>query len=72
MAIKLEEQVNFHGTDWIAIRAYLMEQDDNKVALLLGAKTHDETNELRGAVKFIRHLLSIEKTAKTAVNQRTY
>jgi hypothetical protein len=70
MAIELDKHLNFNGPDWTALRMYLQEQEATKLSLLLGAKTHDDTNELRGAVKFIRHLLAIEKTAKTAVNQR--
>lgn len=67
--IDLDRHVNWNGPEWTAIRMWLNEQDDKKMAMLLGAKTHDDILELRGAVKFIRYLLGVEKAAKSAAGQ---
>lgn len=67
--IDLAKVFNFNSPEWVALKNYLEEQDQNKMALLLGAKTHDDILELRGAVKFIRQLLAIEKAAKSAARQ---
>lgn len=74
MAIDLEKHINFNGSEWHSLREWLAEQDSNKVSMMLGATTEKETNELRGAIKFIRQLLAIESSARlrSADNTRTY
>lgn len=67
--IDLDKYVNWNGPEWAAVRTWLQEQDEQKMAMLLGAKTHDEILELRGAVKFIRYLLGVERAAKSAARQ---
>lgn len=67
--IDLDKHVNWNSSEWTVIRMWLEEQDANKMSMLLGAKTHDEILELRGAVKFIRQLLAVEKAAKSAARQ---
>lgn len=70
MATKLENHVDFNGPQWAALKQWLTEQEATKISQMLGAENTDTMYELRGAVKLIRFLLSVETTArKQAVNQ---
>lgn len=55
--------INFAGSDWTIIKMYLEEQRKAKVGLLIGAKSHDDSNKVRGSLAMIDQLLSLEKAA---------
>lgn len=63
MRTQLSDVFNFRGPDWAALRAYLTEERDRKVSLLLGKADLDETNRLRGAINLIDQLLREEQAA---------
>jgi hypothetical protein len=61
--MRLEDHVNFHGPDWTAIKLYLEQVKENKIGLLIQAKDHDTSNQIRGALSMIQQLLALESAA---------
>lgn len=65
----LFKEVYYDSQDWLKIKSYLEEQKASKVRQLIGSETHDHSNELRGAIKFIDSLLRAEEAARKAATQ---
>lgn len=62
--INVADHINFHGTDWHAIKIYLEQVKENKIGLLVSAEEHDQSNKIRGALSLIQQLLALESAAK--------
>lgn len=69
MLIDPEKSINFGSHEWRIIRAWIEQQRETKIRMLVGTDTHDKSQELRGAIKFIETMLSLEKTALMRANQ---
>lgn len=67
--VKPEEHILFAGRDWVILKAWLLEQKELKINALVRAETHDASNEVRGALKFIQQVLALEPAADRAANQ---
>lgn len=65
----LAAHINIHGQEWQAIKRWLQEQRELEVQKLVRAKTHDESNEYRGAIRKLDQLLNTEKDARMASEQ---
>lgn len=59
-----EKAINFDTYEWKVIRMWLEHQKELKIRLLIGADTHDKSQELRGAVKVIDQMLLLEDRAR--------
>jgi len=62
--INLSDHLNFYGTDWTAIKTYLEQVKENKIGLLVASNSHDQSNQIRGALSLIQQLLALESAAK--------
>lgn len=62
--------INFNGPDWTALKLLLERELDKKMERLVNTKTHEESQEIRGAIKFIQYLLKREDAAKAASTER--
>lgn len=71
MAVDLATTLNYFGSDWAVLKAHLNERRDVKVRQLIGCRDHDESNILRGELKFIESLLVTEEAALRAARGRT-
>lgn len=67
--IRPEEHINFQSSDWNAIKVFLNQAIEKKVALLISAASHDESNKIRGAIGLAKELLALEKAAAQAANR---
>jgi hypothetical protein len=65
----LSAHVSFNGPEWQAIKRWLQEQKESEVNKLIKAKTQDESNEYRGAIRKLDQLLNAEKDAHMASQQ---
>lgn len=63
MSLKPEEHIMFAGRDWVVIKAFLLEQRDTKIGMLVSAVDHDKSNQIRGALAMIQTLLALENAA---------
>ena len=63
--------INFHGAEWAAIKAVLLEKRETKTKLLIQADTHDKSNQLRGSLYVINELLALEDAARKAAMRNT-
>lgn len=61
--------INYNSYEWQLIRGWAEAQKSNKIGMLIGSDSHDKSNELRGAIKFIDQLLSLERLAHQQTNQ---
>ena len=61
--VNLKSRISFHSSEWRNIKEWLQEERQLVVAQLIGAKTHDESQEYRGKIKLIDKLLYQEKDA---------
>lgn len=55
--------INFHSSEWKAIKMYLEKQMSLKLDQLVGAKDQDESQKVRGAIMLIKQLLALEVNA---------
>lgn len=67
--IDLSKTMNFHSADWIRLKTYLTEMHSTKIRQLVGSSDHDQSNVLRGELRFIERLLAAEEAAKKAATQ---
>jgi hypothetical protein len=58
-----ETDINFAGRDWILMKAWLKQTKETKVGLLIGAKTQEQSDKIRGALGLIDQLLALEDAA---------
>lgn len=63
------KDINFGGRDWILIKATLKQLKETKVGLLIGARTQEQSDKIRGALGLIDHLLALEDAAKRPQNE---
>lgn len=63
-------KISPHSSEWAAVREELLNLRSTKVQQLIGAKEHDRSNELRGAIQLIDTLLYAEEAAIKAAHQR--
>lgn len=68
MAVDYKQYIDFHGETWRAIVAWAEESKKSKIGLLIGADSHDKSNQIRGSLLFINELLALEKAATLAAN----
>lgn len=61
--------INFNGPEWTAIKRWLQEQRDLEVQKLIKAKTQEDSNDYRGAIRKLDQLLNSEKDAQMASQQ---
>ena len=57
------QYVEFNSSTWKTIKGWLEEKKKTKTELLIGADTHDKSNQIRGALQFINELLALEQAA---------
>lgn len=57
------EYINFRGADWAVIKLYLEKMLQNKIGLLIGCTSHDDSNTIRGAISAIKQILALESAA---------
>lgn len=67
--IRAEEHIMFEGRDWQVLKAWLNEKYENKVGMLITSTNHDQSNEIRGALKMIKEILQLEHAAKLAAKR---
>lgn len=70
--IAVEKYINFGGSEWTALRMWLKEKQEQKIALLISSDNADVSNKLRGSIGFIRELLAVEDAASKAANKESY
>ncbi len=56
--------IGTNGPEWAAIKRWLEDQHKELTRKLINANAHDQSNELRGAIKLIEKLLLAEEAAK--------
>lgn len=64
----LKARISLYGPDWQAIKDWLEIEREHLVSKIIKAKTHDEAQEHRGAIKVIDKLLNVEKDAAIAAS----
>lgn len=69
-SIKLHAHIPVGGSEWAALKMWAERERSILVQKLVQAKTHDQSNELRGAIKFIDSLLAVEKDAAIAASRQ--
>ena len=67
-AVNLKARVSLHGPDWLAIKEWLQNERNIAISKLTHAKTHEESQEHRGAIDLIDKLLRVEKDAAIAAS----
>jgi hypothetical protein len=60
----LTKHLDFHSNTWVTLKAHLVAEEQKKIALLIGTDSQDKSNELKGAIRFIRTLLKAEEDAR--------
>ena len=58
-----EKYINFSSKDWRVLREYLQSQRESIVDRLCGEITNDEANRLRGELRQVKAILSLEEQA---------
>lgn len=53
--------IQWEGATWKSLKLYLEDQRQKKIGLLIGAETHDRSNQIRGAIQVIDQLLALDK-----------
>lgn len=64
----LKARVSLHGPDWLAVKDWLEIEREHLVSKLVTAKTQDESQEHRGAIRLIDKLLFVEKDAEISAS----
>lgn len=62
--------INFHSSDWAAIKAFLLAKKEIKTSMLIGSTSHDESNQLRGSLSMITEILRLEEAAAKAAQRK--
>lgn len=61
-----QDHIQFEGATWKALKHHLEVTREKKVGMLIGAKDHDTSNLIRGAIAVLDQLLALDKpTANT-------
>lgn len=68
--VNLKAIISMHSPEWAGLKKWALREKELLVQKLIKADTYDETNELRGAIKFIDKLLSVEKDAAIAASRQ--
>ena len=55
--------IEFNGPTWKALKMWMEDKKQTKIDLLIGAETHDKSNQIRGSLQFINEILALEKAA---------
>ena len=63
MATPLKGFVNFGSPEWAAVKRYLLEVREQRVARLISPEDERSSDRLRGAINLIDQLLSEETAA---------
>ncbi len=63
MATPLKGFVNFGSHEWAAVKRYLLEVREQRVARLISPEDERSSDRLRGAISLIDQLLSEETAA---------
>lgn len=66
----IPNHINFHSSDWAAIRQLLLDKRDTKIKLLISSSSHDQSNQLRGSLMLITELLGLEEAARNKAANR--
>lgn len=62
----LLKQIDFNSPQWVMLETFMKYERENKVNLLIGAKTEDNSDQLRGAIQYIDSLLRLKEAARKA------
>lgn len=63
------KQFNFNTRDWELLEAWLRQERENKVGILIGAATEKDADKVRGAIQYIDSLLGLKRAAILAANE---
>ena len=61
--IKPTDYIDFNGPTWRGIKMWAEDKRNTKVSMLIGADTHDKSNQIRGAIQLLSELLALEQAA---------
>lgn len=64
MQIDPAKLINFNSYEWQVIEKWVTEQEKTKVGLLIASDNHDKSNQIRGALQFIKQLLALKSAAQ--------
>ena len=66
----MKNPINYHGTDWVSVRARLFDKLDNLYQSLADrSKDHSATQVIRGQIAQIKDILGWEKEDEQKINQ---
>lgn len=68
--VNLKAIISMHSQEWAGLKKWALREKELLVQKLIRAESHDKSNELRGAIKFIDQLLSVEKDAAIAASRQ--
>ena len=68
--IKPEEMLSFATHDWKVLKMWLLEQREQKVGLLIGASTQEQSDKYRGSIAMISQILALESAAQVAAQRK--
>lgn len=63
MKIDPAKLINFSSYEWQVIESWLLEQKEAKIGLLIGADSHDKSNQVRGALQMLNQILALKAAA---------
>lgn len=70
--VNLKAIISMHSPEWAGLKKWATRERELLVQKLVKADTHDKSQELRGAIKFIDQLLAVEKDAAIAASRQGY
>lgn len=59
------EELNFSSREWAVLKAWVEQQKESKVKLLINADTQSKSDQIRGALQFITQFLALESAANS-------
>lgn len=68
--VNLKAIISMHSPEWAGLKKWALRERELLIQKIIRAETHDETNELRGAIKFVEQLLAVEKDAAIAASRQ--
>ena len=69
MQIDPAKEINFNSYEWQVIERWLLAQKESKIGLLIGAETHDKSNQVRGALQMLNQILALKTAASNTAAQ---
>jgi hypothetical protein len=63
------QKINFNSQEWILLEAWLQQERNVKIGLLLSAATEKDADKFRGAIQYIDSLLAFKRAAAMAANE---